>query len=332
MSGVSVATVSRTLSRPEKVAESTRKKVLQAVEKSGYVTNVLASNFRRRKSQSIVVLVPDIANPFYSRIIQEIESVARDHGYQILLGETRQDPEMEKSYGNLAQRRLADGIIGLGMHIPFKYRPTRKTIDPKWPPLVMACEYTGDIPVPTIAIDNRGAARDATRYLIELGHIHIAYIGGPPDFSLSRDRLKGFRTALSLAGLKSPEGGVHSGDFSLQAGYGAAQRLLSQSVQATAIFCASDELAMGAMRAAQEQGLRVPRDLSIVGFDDIEMAAFSNPPLTTVRQPCAEFGRRATQMMLQILEGKTLSNERVVLPHELVVRESTARPGGRSRA
>lgn len=330
MAGVSVATVSRTLSRPEKVAESTREKVMQAVEESGYVTNVLASNFRRRKTESIVVLVPDIANPFYSRIIQEIEAVARDNGYQILLGETRQDPEMEKSYAQLAQRRIADGIICLGMHIPFKHRPMRKSVDPNWPPLVMACEYMGDIPVPTVAIDNRGAARDATRHLIDLGHKRIAYIGGPPDFSLSRDRLKGFRAALSRAGLKPLEDGIHSGDFSLQSGYSAAQGLFSQSRLPTAVFCASDEIAIGAIRAAQEQGLQVPRDISIVGFDDIQMAGFSNPPLTTVRQPTVEFGRRATQMMLQILAGKKLPENRIVLPHELVVRDSTAKAGSRT--
>ncbi len=326
LAGVSVATVSRTLAKPEKVAQQTRARVMKAVQQSGYVTNVLASNFRRRRTQTLVVLVPDIANPFYSRIIQEIESIARAQAYQILLGETQQSLALELSYGDLALRRQADGIISLGMHIPFVHRKNRKSVDPKWPPLVMACEYLGTIPVPSVTIDNRRAAYDATRHLLDLGHREIAYIGGANDFSLSRDRLKGFKSALSRAGLKVDESKLFSGDFTPGFGLDAARSILGQKNRPTAIFCASDELAMGAMSAAHGLGLSIPRDLSVVGFDDIEFAAYCIPPLTTVRQPMAELGRRATHMMLQLLEGEALTDSQLVLPHELIVRGSTGSP------
>jgi LacI family repressor for deo operon, udp, cdd, tsx, nupC, and nupG len=326
LAGVSVATVSRSLARPEKVAIRTREKVMKAVQQSGYVTNVLASNFRRRKTQTIIVLVPDIANVFYSRIIQEIESIAREHCYQILLGETRQSLELEQSYGDLALRRQADGIISLGMHIPFKCRKSRKSVDPQWAPLVMVCEYLGGIPVPSVTIDNRRAAYDATQHLLELGHRDIAYIGGANDFSLSKDRLKGFKSALARAGLRAGKGNIHSGDFTPAFGHEAATIILGQSTRPTAIFCASDELAIGAMSAAHGYGLSIPKDLSIIGFDDIEIAAFGSPPLTTIRQPMAELGRCATGMMLQILSGSPPIEPHVILPHELVVRGSTASP------
>ena len=326
LAGVSVATVSRALQRPEKVAEATRKRVLQAVEKTGYVTNVMASNFRRRRSDTIVVLVPDIANPFYSTVIQEIELVASKQGYRILLGETRQDEATEHSYGDLAVQKMADGIISLGMHIPFKCSPNRKTIDTKWPPLVMACEYQGSIPVPTIAIDNRRAAFDATNHLIGLGHQDIAYMSGPLDFSLCRDREEGFREAMSKAGLKVGPGRVVNGDFSLESGKIVATELLTSTSRPSALFCTSDEQAMGAMAAARELGMDIPGDVSIAGFDDIPFADYTHPPLTTVRQPMAELGRKAMETLLAILQGRPVPAERTLLSHQLIVRASTAAP------
>lgn len=326
LAGVSIATVSRTLSRPEKVAESTRERVMEAVRQSDYVTNVMASNLRRRHSQTIIVLVPDIANPFYSTIIQALESVAREHGYQILLGETYQSHDMEFSYGELAQRRIAAGVISLGMHIPFEHSPRRKTPDPRWPPLVMACEYRGPIAVPTVAIDNRQAMTDAANHLLRLGHRDIAFINGPEDFSLCGERLAGFRTAMNGAGQRPRAGRILHGAFSLEAGYEAAHRLLSGKSRPTALCCASDELAFGAISAAGALGLAIPSDLSVVGFDDIDFAAYCNPPLTTIHQPTREIGRRAMELMLQRLGGENLAQNSVVLPHELLIRASTQGP------
>ena len=328
LAGVSVATVSRTLSRPDKVAESTRERVMQAVEKSGYVTNVLASNFRRRRSHNIILLVPDIANPFFSTIIQEIEEQARHKGYQILLGDTRQNQQLEASYGNLALQRMADGLISLGMNIPFRHRANRKTVDPKWPPLVMGCEYKGSVNVPLVAIDNFRAAYDATRHVLDLGHRRVGFIGGPEDFSLSLDRLEGFRAAMAEAGCNVGADHVVSGNFSLTCGFEAAEKLLGLGHPPTAMICTSDELAMGAMNCAVSAGVSIPEDLSVVGFDDIEFAAYSNPPLTTVRQPMADIGRHLMHMILTLLEGGSLSEPRVVLPHQLIVRDSTGRAPG----
>ncbi len=326
IAGVSVATVSRTLSRPEKVAESTREKVMAAVERCGYVTNVMASNFRRRKSQTIVVLVPDIANLFYASIVQEIEIVARKRGYQILLGETQQDPEIEGAYSALVSQRMADGIITLGMHIPFKVDPRRKNPDEKWPPLVMVGEYTGSIPLPKVGIDNVQAAADATRHLVELGHKHIAFLGGPKDFTLCKERLKGFRRVMRKAGLEIPAGYIQYGEFKLASGYSGAKSVLECNTRPTALFCANDEIAIGAMKALREAGLKVPRDFSLVGFDDLDIAAYCDTPLTTILQPRRQMGNEAIRLMLGLLAGEESLERYITLPHELIVRKSTAAP------
>lgn len=326
LAGVSTATVSRTLAEPEKVADHTRARVMAAISTSGYVTNSLASNFRRRRTDNVVVLVPDIANPFFSSIIQGIEEIALRHGYRILLGDTQQDPAREKAYSNLVSQRQADGIICLGMNIPFEYDRRRKSVDPAWPPFAMACEYDGVIPIPTVAIDNRTAAREAVAHLLELGHRDVAFINGPADSPLCRDRQEGFRDALDSAGIRSNSRRVVAGDFSLASGYQAARKLLVRNKPPTALFCANDEMAIGAMKAAREQDFDIPRHLSLVGFDDIRFASYCYPPLTTVHQPRSLIGERVMEVMLDILSGNPPSQSRILLPHELVLRESTAPP------
>ena len=322
LAGVSTATVSRALNEPQKVGARTRSRVLEAIEQTGYVANVMASGFRRKRSGNILLLVPDIANPFYSKIIKEIELGASKNGYRILLAETRQDEQEEQAYANLAVQRVADGIISLGAHIPFSNSDNRKTLDPKWPPLVMVCEYHGVIPVPAVVIDNCQAIMDIVNHLLGLGHRRIAYVGGPAELSLCRDRERGFLTALQDANLQPVMPPVACDGFEVTHGRQAGTALLSAMNRPTAVVCASDELAIGMMDAARTLGLAVPDDVSVVGFDDIVYAGFTNPPLTTVRQPMADLGRCAIEMMLDILQGKSPDPLRSVLPHQVVIRES----------
>ncbi|HCQ58093.1 MAG TPA: hypothetical protein DIU10_09350 [Sulfitobacter sp.] len=323
MAGVSIATVSRTLAEPEKVSEKTRDKVMKAVNSSGYVTNTLARNFRRRRSNTVVVLVPDIANPFFSNIIQGIEKVASRHQYRILLGDTQGDETTERAYADLVSQRQADGVICLGRNIPFPYRKGRKTVDPDWPPFAMACEYHGDIPVPTVCIDNVAAACDAVTHLTELGHREIGFINGPADSPLCEDRLLGYRQAMKNAGVKSSAQWVLHGDFSLASGYHCMQQFLQGKRSISAVFCANDEMAIGAMRACRDAGLSLPQDMSIVGFDDIAFAEYSHPRLSSVHQPRNRIGEQVMTLMLSMLAGNLPASPRVVLPHELVVRESS---------
>ncbi len=324
LSGVSIATVSRALASPEKVSEKARAKVFRAVSASGYVTNTLARNFRRRRSNMVVVLVPDITNPFFANIIQGIEQVASKHQYRILLGDTRGDENIERDYAGLVSQKQADGVICLGRNIPFSYKKGRKSVDPSWPPFVMACEYHGDISVPTVCTDNILAARDAVNHLLELGHRDIGVINGPVDSPLSLDRLEGCKQALTEAGIQPRKLWVRSGDFTLGSGYSQMESLLNKPKRPTAVFCANDEMAIGAMQACRDNGMILPEDMSIVGFDDIGIAQFIHPRLTTIHQPRNAIGERVMSLMLGILSGKELKPGRVVMPHRLVVRQSTA--------
>lgn len=326
LAGVSTATVSRTLSSPDTVAEATRERVMQAIRESGYVTNALASNFRRRRSQNVVVLVPNIGNPFFSKIIQGIEVAAIESGYRILLGDTQQSGERERAYCELFYQRQVDGVISLGRSIPLEYDRRRKTPDPKWPPIVMVSEYDGAVSLPKVGIDNRLAAREMVQHLLQLGHRDIGYIDGPEDSPLSWQRLAGYQQALRDNGIAVREALICRGDFSLAGGYASAQHLLARKHRPTALFCANDETAIGAMNAARGLGLCIPDDLSVAGFDDIEFSAFCYPPLTTVHQPRGLIGGRAMQLMLDMLAGETVVSKPVVLPHELIVRSSTAAP------
>lgn len=323
LAGVSIATVSRTLSDPGLVRENTRKKIMDAIAESGYVTNTLARNFRTRKTNTVVVLVPDISNPFFSNIIHGIEKVAQANDYRIVLGDTQGDREQEKAYGSLVEQRQADGIILLGASIPFECSPRRKKLDPAWPPMVMGCEYLDDFEFPTVRIDNVQAAQDATNHLLQSGHQRIAYINGPKESPLCEDRFQGYKQSLRRAKIKYDAKLVGQGDYSLRSGVDAMKSLLSLDEPPTAVFVANDEMAIGAIKAAKEAGLSVPGDLSVVGFDDIRFAEFTDPPLTTIHQPRAKIGRRVMEIMCKLLEGEALQDFLTVLPHELVIREST---------
>ena len=326
LAGVSTATVSRTLAEPDKVQPTTREKVLAAVRKSGYVTNSAARSLRTQRTYSVVVLVPDITNSFFSNIIQGIEAVARKNSYRILLGDMQNDPNNAQAYGELCAQRQADGVICLGRTIPFPYSKSRKSVDPKWPPLVMACEYDEVIPIPGVCINNAGAALEGVRYLGGQGHTRIAYINGPRDSPLCRDRLKGYRKGMAELGFRSTRELLYHGDFSLDSGARAARAILANGKLPTAIFAANDAMAIGALQVLKKQGVRVPGDVSLLGFDDIKFAAYCDPPLTTIRQPRTDIGTLSMQIMLDILRGEAVSAQRRELPHELVVRESVVAP------
>lgn len=321
LAGVSTATVSRTLAEPEKVTAETRKKVQAAIRRSGYVRNELARSFRMQSTQTILVLVPDIGNPFYSLIIQGLEEVAQKHRYRLLLGDTQNHPEREIEYLQSVMQRQVDGVISLGHTLP----QVLKFKDGKPVPLVMACEYLHDATVSSVSIDNIAAAKLATAHLLELGHRRIAFINGPVQTPLSKDRLRGYRDALQDAGVAYDKSLVVRGDFSLLSGERAAGALLDKKLNFSAIFAANDAMGIGAIKVLRARCLRVPDDISVVGFDDIEFAQYVEPPLTTIHQPRREIGRATMTGMIARLKDDGAPPDQVVLAHELVVRGSTAR-------
>ena len=321
--GVSVATVSRALSNPEKVAEETRARVLEAVRATDYRPNMMARNFRSRQAFAIVVLAPNIANPFFARVVRGIEQVAQKGGYAVLLGDTQDDPAREAEYLHLVQSRQADGVIQLSARID------PKALSRLWSAgspaaIVNACECVDIDFCPRIRIDNAAAGRAMTEHLLALGHRRIGVLTGPPRSPLTRDRLAGHRQALEAAGVAYDPALTVVGDFSPQSGFDGALKLAG--ARPTALFCFSDEMAVGAMRALRTLGLGVPGDVSVAGFDDIDLAHFTEPPLTTIAQPMEDLGRTAMGVLLDILNGGQPGGSTEILPTRLVVRDSTAAP------
>jgi LacI family transcriptional regulator, repressor for deo operon, udp, cdd, tsx, nupC, and nupG len=326
--GVSTATVSRVLSGDPVVAADTRQTVLEAVAALRYAPNAAARNLRTLRSRKLLVTVPDIANAFFAVILQSIENAALRAGYAVLLGDTQHDPKREDRYAQMLLTREADGLIFLGHRLPSAIAHLVRASAPDRAPIVNACEFSPSLGVPSVHIDNVKAGSDAVDHLCGLGHRRLAVITGPLESPLSRDRLKGVQKSAKGHGVERQLVVIH-GDFSVRSGISGGDQLLGQKKRPTAVFCFSDEMALGVLRASRERGLRVPEDLSVMGFDDMRFAQYAEPPLTTIRQPMQEIGEEAVRLLLRILNRELSEAVSVTLPHDLVVRLSTAPPAGR---
>lgn len=317
IAGVSVATVSRTLSKPDKVSEKTRKVVQAAIDQTSYKPDFLARNFRTRKSSTVVVLVPDIANSFFSRVIRGIEQTAQKMGYAVLLGDTQGLRSREITYANMVKTSQADGIIQLDCHIPFEDKTDISS------PIVNACDLIKNSTIPTIQLDNIEAAKQITNHLLSFGHRSIGVISGPSNSTVTQDRLSGYKSAILKEGIKFNKNLVVIGDYSISSGAAAAKTLLHLAEAPSAIFCMNDEMAIGAIQQAKKMSLNVPKNISITGFDDISFAEFSDPPLTTIAQPAEEFGSNAMMMLYDVINKNEITQKKITLPFQLIERKST---------
>ena len=309
LAGVSTATVSRALGSPAAVGAETRARVMEAVRATGYRVNRAARDLRRARTGSVLVLVPNLANPFFSAILAAIGDVCAEAALTVQVADTvRGDTRLS----DLAHDGRADGVILLDGAQP------ADLVGAIGLPLVTACEWVPGLRTTGCRIDNAAAARLAAQHLLDLGHRRLAHIAGPEGNVLSAARLEGFRDV-------APDGQLFSGDFSLGAGAAAAQRWLEMADQPTGVFCASDEMALGFVAECAAHGVRVPEDVSVVGFDDIELSQHFVPPLTTIHQPRAEIGRRAAERLIGLLRGEPAGGMET-LPVELTIRRSTAPP------
>ncbi|MBE9638695.1 LacI family DNA-binding transcriptional regulator [Salipiger mangrovisoli] len=317
LAGVSVATVSRVLSNPSIVSERTRQAVEKAVEETGYTVNLMARNLRQQQVGAVLALVPNLANPFFSEILAGISGTLRAEGLSLLVLDTRQTDPGSPSRGLRAylNRSRADGVIVLD-----------GSLDPALfdhaacPPVVQACEWIDGLVGPRVLADNTSGARMAVEHLLGLGHRRILHLTGPSANTLSQSRAAGVAAALAAAGL--PPAPRIEGAFTLKSGHAASAALLAQAELPSAVFCDNDEMAIGLMAGLRAAGLRIPEDISIVGFDNIEMSAYASVPLTTVRQKRAQLGRRAAETLLA--QRSAPAPTELILPVELVVRDSTA--------
>jgi transcriptional regulator, LacI family len=319
---VSTATVSRALMNPDKVSQSTRNKVEKAALEVGYFPQALGRNTRRNESRTILVIVPDICDPFFSEIIRGIEVTAAAQGYLVLIGDCAHQNQQEKTFIDLIITKQIDGMLLLGSRLPFDASIEEQR---NLPPMVMANEFAPELELPTVHIDNLTAAFNAVNYLHELGHQRIGCIAGPEEMPLCHYRLQGYVQALRRSGVAVDPHYIARGDFTYEAGANALEQLLALPQPPTAIFCHSDIMALGALSLAKRRGLKIPEDLSIIGFDNISLSEFCDPPLTTVSQPRFDIGREAMLLLLDQLSGQNVSSGSRLLDCELVLRGSTAK-------
>eukprot|EP01037_Dinobryon_pediforme_P002045 gene2045-2083_t len=298
LAGVSVATVSRALSGSPLVVEETRLAVETIVRQTGYTINHAGRGLRLQASRQILVLLPTISNPFFAEIVQGVDAQAQKSGYGILVGSTEGSQPREEALARQMLSGAVEGMVILTGRVPAILAGTDHVGR-----LVMVSEEGPDDSIDTIGIDNVAASRDATSYLLSLGHRAIGHIAGPKGNILTRQRLAGYHQALHEAAVTPDANLMAHGDFSVASGSRAMASLLDKG-RPTAVFCANDDMALGAMAEARARGLTVPADLSVVGFDDLPYAAFFDPALTTVTQPRRRFGELAAEALIKGRQGR----------------------------
>ncbi|MEA9393037.1 DNA-binding transcriptional regulator CytR [Acerihabitans sp. TG2] len=321
--GVSTATVSRALMNPEKVSALTRQKVQRAVHLVGYCAQTIGRQSKRHDTHTLLAAVPDIGDPFFSGILRGIEETADEQGYLVLVIDYAHQLSAKKSFCELFGARQIDGVLLLGSDPPFNID---KTEQQNLPPMVMINEFVPELQLPTVHIDNLTAAYDAVDYLVGLGHRRIGFISGPAHQMLCQYRLQGYIQAISRHGIAPDEQLVFRGKASFQTGAAGLNALISRACPPTAIFCHNDIIAFGALSQARKNGLGVPADISLVGFDDIAFAHFCDPPLTTVAQPSYQLGREALLLLLRQVRQQVVGSTSLLLESKLIVRGSTSIP------
>lgn len=327
IAGVSTATVSRALSYPDMVSKSTRDRVAKAVEVSGYRINKTARNLRTQRAHSVLVMLPDLGNPFFSTILEGISANLSRKGYSMLIASTSQVHASGERLVDYLDDGRADGMIILDGGLSDDVIKTLEKA-PHAKRILFACEWISDMEFPSVRSENRRGTGAAVRHLHNLGHTKIAHITGPDTNVLTHARKDAFiAEAEALNLLLRPEW-IIQGDFSLTAGCAAAKTWLALKDRPSAVFCASDLLALGFISELSRHTIKVPEEVSVMGFDDIDLAEQFIPPLTTMRQDRLRIGETAANMLLSRLEGNQQDNEESmsIVPVSLVIRGSTAAP------
>ncbi|MES0361786.1 MAG: LacI family DNA-binding transcriptional regulator [Anaerolineales bacterium] len=318
--GVSVTTVSHVVNNTRSVNPDTRSRVEEAMRVMGYQPNVVARSLRRGKTHTIGIILPDSANPYFAEVVRGIEDTSFSQGYSVILCNSDNDLDKERLYTNVLLEKQVDGIIFVAAGLSGE---NIHQLQGRGIPLVLVDRRVPEIEADYVLTDNQGGGRLATRHLIDHGHLVIACIAGPEGIKLSSDRIAGYRHALDEEGIPNQPELIIEGDFQFQSGYHAAQRLFEKRTAPTAIFACNDLMAIGVYRFAHEKGLRIPEQLSVVGFDDIRLAAYAHPPLTTIRQPKHTMGSAAAKLLLERMNQRDSAPRLEVLEPQLITREST---------
>jgi LacI family transcriptional regulator len=322
--GVSYSTVSHVINNTRVVTRETRERVLAAMAALSYRPNALARSLRQGRTNTIGLVLPDSANPFFAEISRRIEDEAFKKGYSVFLCNTELDLQRELFYMDILSKKQVDGIIFVAAgeqtdSLDFLLRQGM--------PVVMIDRNLPSVEVDAVLTDHQLGGLLATRHLIELGHKRIACIAGPSSLSPGAEGVTGYRKALKEARLGFDEKLILRGDFHAKSGMDLTHAILKMKPRPTAIFALNDLMALGALRAAAEAGYVVPRDLAVIGYDDLELAQFTSPPLTTISQPKKEIGAQAVSLLVDRISHKDRPPNRLMLAPELIVRRSSKATG-----
>jgi LacI family transcriptional regulator len=334
---VSVATVSATINNTKYVSPELKSRVTAAIHELGYAPDAIARSLKKGRTNLIGLILPDITNPFFTEFVRHVERGARKHGYSVLLCDTDEDFDAERAYLRLMRTYRAEGVILLPTGEPQQYEePEFATYDI---PVVMVDRTVPAIRSDHVVLNNRGAALQATNYLLDLGHRRLAMVAGPDYLTNARERTEGFRAALRARGLSFDPGQVRYGNFHEEDAFATCKDLLSMPNPPTGLFVAGNQMLIGVMRAVAALQLSCPKDVSIAAIDDFPWANAFTPRLTTVRQPIAEFSANALRLLLhRITHGAATPYARLALEPALIVRDScvpigaAAKPAGKPRS
>jgi LacI family transcriptional regulator len=317
--GVSISTVSHVLNETRFVSEETKAKVLEAIEQLDYHPSSLARALVRQETQTIGLIVPDNINPFFAELARGIENYGFGAGYNVLLCNSDRNPSKEIAYLDMLLSKRVDGVIYMTNDNAQErlHRLKERNI----PVVVFDREYEG---LDAILIDNEGGGVDATVHLLQLGHQRVACIGGPSSRFRTIGRVRGYQSALAQAGIPAAPELVTTGDWTYESGWEAMRILMQLSPPPTAIFACNDTMAVGALAFLHEANISVPEEVSVIGFDNILLSAFTSPPLTTMATPIVELGQQLCQMLLERIQNQSLTPQRKIVHSKLLVRSSTA--------
>ncbi|WP_218131871.1 LacI family DNA-binding transcriptional regulator [Thalassobacillus cyri] len=320
---VSISTVSRVLNNSGYTSASVKEKVNKAVDELKFQKNMVATAMIKKQTSTFGLIIPDIKNIFYGELTRAIEDKAHQHGFNVILCNTDNNLEKEKEYLNFLLRKGIDGIIFSTPEI--NDRNIREVMKSRPDlPMVILGSKVQNVRLDEVLVDNVDGGYTATEHLIDLGHERIGYIGGQPDSYATVERLKGFKAAMEERALPLDKNHIKLDEFKIHSGYEKGKEILAENDRPTAIFAGNDAIAVGVYKAARELGIRIPEDLSVIGFDDSQFAEIVDPGLTTIRTPIAEMGEKTVELAVQIIKENKNFKESIMFPPTLVERASTA--------
>ncbi len=318
--GVSIATVSRVINKVDVVNEETKKKVQEAIDKLGYSPNIVAQSLKTQRSKSIGILVPDISSQVYPEIVRGAEDVAQMYDYSIILCNSDFDIEKEKKYIKVMKEKMVDGMLYMSSSLDPEILQYIRDLNMK---TILVETIEQEKILPSVTIDNRKAAHDAVELLVSKGHRNIAYIGIKKDRRNAwAKRYDGYEDALKEAGIEINEDLAYYGDLKAQTGYKGINSILEKT-KVDAVFCGSDEIAMGVINGLRDKDIKVPEDVSVMGFNDIYEASIFYPKISTVAQPLYDMGSVSMRILVKILRNELSDQDHYVLPYQIIERDST---------